>query len=314
MWRNLAGSVLLALAQIAGADTGSDAAANEHAPTFLSPYRTIVGGFSAPASPVPGRPPTGPYLKLLHPSALAANGPDLYVADSGQRLLLRIDTVSQSITPLREISPVPGVRIKAGSDGSVYVLRPDRGDVTRLTRDGRPIATFSAKYEILQPADIVIEPTLNRPWISDAAGGVFAFHPSGRKSEPLVGRGDGFPDELAGATLLAANRTHVVGIDPRCRCIVDFDREGSVIGKFGEGELLNPADIALDAHDRTWVVDRGDRSLKIFDQGRLVATLKPAQIGLVDITAISIDIYNAYIADAPSGRIGVFGITPPSRR
>lgn len=314
MWRILAGSMFLALTQIAGADMGSEAATIEHASAFLAPYRMIVGGFSAPASPVPGRPPTGAYLKLLHPSALTANGPDLYVADSGQRLLLRIDTVSQSITPLREISPLPGVRIKAGIDGSVYVLRPDRGEVTRLTRDGRPIVTFSAKYEVLQPADIVIEPTLNRPWISDAAGGVFAFHPSGRKSEPLVGRGDGFPDEFAGATLLAANRVHVAGIDPRCRCIVDFDRDGYVIGKYGEGKLLNPSDIALDAHDRAWVVDRGDRSLKIFDHGELVATLKPAQLGLVDITAISIDVYHAYIADAPSGRIGVFGVTPPSRR
>lgn len=314
MWRKLAGCVLLALAQFAGADTGSDAATSERAPSLLSTYRMIVGGFSAPASPVPGRAPSGPYLKLLHPSALAANGPDLYVVDSGQRLLLRIDTVTQSITPLQAISPLPGVRIKADIDGSVYVLHPDRGEVTRLTRDGRPIVTFSAKYEVLQPADIVIEPTLNRAWISDAAGGVFAFHPSGRKSEPLVGRGDGFPDEFAGATLLAANRTRVAGIDPRCRCILDFDREGSVIGKYGEGELLNPADIAIDAHDRTWVVDRGDRSLKIFDHGELLATLKPAQLGLVDITAISIDIFVAYIADAPSGRIGVFGITPPSRR
>lgn len=306
--------MLLALAQLAGADTAPDPGAIEHAPALLSPQGMILGGFSAPSSPLPGRPPTGAYLKLLHPSALAANGPDLYVADSGQRLLLRIDTASQSVTPLREIPPLPGVRIKAGTDGSVYVLRPDRGEVARLTRDGRPIATFSAKYEILRPADIVIEPTLNRPWVSDAAGSVFSFHPSGRKSEALVGRGDGFPDEFAGATLLTANRIRVAGVDPRCRCIVDFDREGTVIAKYGEGELLNPTDIAIDAHDRTWVVDRGDRSLKVFDHGELVATLKPAQLGLVDISAISIDIYIAYIADAPSGRIGIFGITPPSRR
>ncbi|AYH42056.1 hypothetical protein [Azoarcus sp. DN11] len=313
MWRNLAGCVLLAWALLAGA-AGLDTEPLERANAFLSPQGMIVGGFSAPASPVPGRPPTGAYLKLLHPSALAANGPDLYVADSGQRLLLHFDTVSQSVTPLREIPPLPGVRIKAGADGSVYVVRPDRGEVARLARDGRPIATFSAKFEILQPADIVIEPTLNRPWISDAAGGVFAFHPSGRKSEPLVGRGDGFSDEFGGATLLAASRERVTGFDPRCRCLIDFDREGAVIGKYGEGELLNPADLALDAAGRTWVVDRGDRRLKIFDQGRLVAALQPPQLGLVDVTAISIDLHTAYIADGPAGRIGIFGITPPSRR
>lgn len=313
MWRNLACAALLGLTVNVEAGVGSATAVGEQSLDYLAPHTVIVGGFTAPASPVPGQRPTGTYLKLLNPTALAANDQDLYVADIGQRLLLRIDTVSQAITPLREIPPLPGVRVKAGTDGSVYLLRPDRGEVARLTRDGRTVTAFRAKYEVLQPADIVIEPTLNRPWIADTAGGVFAFHPSGRMSEPLVGRGDGFPDEF-GATLLAASRTRVTGIDPRCRCVIDFDREGVVIGRYGEGELLNPADIAIDAHNRTWVVDRGDRSLKIFDLDRLVATIKPAQLGLMDITAISIHLYNAYIADGTSGRIGIFGITPPSRR
>lgn len=282
--------------------------------SLLAPQGYIAGGFSAPAATVPGRPPTGGYIKLAYPSALAANGPDLYVADSGQRTLLRIDTVSQSVAHLRELPPFAGVRLKTGPDGSVYVLRPDRGEVERLARDGRRLAIFVAKFEILQPADLIVEPTLNRVWISDAAGGVFAFHPSGRMSEPLAGRGDGFGDDVSAATLLSAGRNHVVGIDPRCRCIIEFDQDGAVTGRFGDDELAIPVDLAVDMHDRVWVLDHGDRRLKVFADGRIVGSIPAAQLGLSDLTAISIDRFRAYVADGPGGRIGIFAVLPPSRR
>lgn len=314
MWKMIIGGILISVALGGHAQPDSGDIPHAGVNELIAPQGVIAGGFSAPASPVHGQPPHGPYIKLVHPSALTANGPDLYVADSAQRLLLRVDTVTQAVTPLGEISPLPGTRLKAGPDGSVYVLRPDRGEIVRLTRDGRRIASFAAKYDVLQPADLVIEPTLNRVWISDAAGGVFAFHPSGRMSEPLVGRGDGFAGEFPGATLLAASRERVSGIDPRCRCIIDFDREGAIIARYGEGTLISPADMAIDAHGRTWVVDRGDNRLKVFADGQALASFEPRHLGLIEITAISIDAFRAYISDGPAGRIGVFAIIPPQRR
>lgn len=300
------------LAQAADRPDGSPLA--DDPKDMLVPQGYIAGGFSAPLSTAPGRPAGGAYIKLVQPAALAAKGPDLYVADGGQRMLLRIDTITQSVARLSELPPLPGVRVKAGPDGSAYILRPDRGEVEHLARDGRRLAGFAATYEILQPTDLIVEPTLNRVWISDAAGGVFAFHPSGRMSEPLAGRGDGFGDDYSAATLLAAGRDRVVGIDPRCRCVIEFDRDGLVIGRFGENQLINPADLAVDGHGRTWIVDRGDRRLKVFDGDRLLASLAAARLGLVEITAISIDVYRAYISDAPGGRVGIFAILPPSRR
>lgn len=288
--------------------------ARARADDLLMPHGFIAGGLSAPASPVPGQPPTGTYLKLLQPMAVAANGPDLYVADIAQRLLLRFDTTNQSVSALRELPAMQGVRLKAGQDGSVYVLRPDRGTVERLARDGRRLASFASKYEILRPADVVIEPGRNRVWISDTAGGVFAFHPSGRMSEPIAGRGDGFADDFGGATLLASGRDRVSGFEPDCRCIIQFDYDGAVIGRFGHGLLVNPVDIAIDTRGRTWIVDRGDRRLKVFEDDELIASVAAGQLGLTDITAISIDMYRAYISDGPGGRIGIFAIGGSSRR
>lgn len=304
----LAGALSAAFAQSSGQTLTSDGSMN-----ILAPQGMITGGFSAPPSTMPARPPTGNYIKLMYPSAIAANGPDIYVADSGQRMLVRIDAVSRSAARLRELPPSPGTRVKTGPDGSVYVLSPGRREVERIARDGRRIAVFSAKFEVLQPADVVVEPNMNRVWISDAAGAVFAFHPSGRLSEPLTGRWDGFPDQNFGVTLMAAGRAEVAGIDPRCRCIIEFDRNGNVNGRFGEEQLSFPADVAIDLYDRVWILDRGDHRLKLFSDGNMLATITPAQLGLTDVTAIAFDAHLAYIADGPGGRIGTFAILQPTR-
>lgn len=278
---------------------------------FLTPQESILGGFGAAPSPLPIRPPTGSYVKLLHPSAVTANGTDLYVADSGRRLLLRIDTVTKAVTPLREITAAPGIRLETDRDGSVYILQPNRANVERVSRDGRRISEFSSEFEILQPADIAVERTLGRLWMSDRAGGVFAFHPSGRMEHSLLERNDGFPDELAGATLLATHRFGIVGIDPRCRCLVAFGPDGAYSGHFGDGELIDPVDLATDSHGRVWVIDRGDRLLKIFAEGQRVGAIDAARLGLIEMTALAIDGFQAYISDARGGKIAIFAVVPP---
>lgn len=279
----------------------------------LAPQGTLAGGFSVPAGTRTGQPPRGEYIKFLYPAAVAAAGPDLYVADSGSGQLLRVDTVGHTVARLAGLPALPGVRLKAARDGTVYVLRPGKASVDRYSREGQRIGSFAASFDILQPSDLVIEPTLNRLWIADSAGGVFAFHPSGRMSETLVGR-DGFASREAGATLLAAGTHRVVGIDPRCRCVIAFDRDGGVVGRFGEDDLVNPQGIALDDHDRVWVIDAGDRRLKMFEADLLVASIPAGRLGLADVTAISIDHQHAYLADGPGGKIGVFIIQPPARR
>lgn len=280
----------------------------------LLPQAIIAGGFSARADALPSQPANGPYIKLMYPAAVAANGPDLYVADIGQRMLLRIDAITQGVTRLRELPALPGVRLASERDGSVYVVSPGTRNVERLARDGRRLAVFSEKYELLQPADVTVGPD-GRLWLSDAAGGVFAFHPSGRMGEPLVGRGDGFPDELlGGATLLAAGRDAVFGYDPACRCIQVFARNGAPLGRFGEEDQLNPVDLAVDPYERVWIIDEGGRLLKIYADWRLAATVEPARLGLTSITGLAIDAHLAYLADGPGGKIGVFAISPPPQK
>lgn len=271
----------------------------------------IMGGQAALPNAAPGQGGSGPYIKLIYPSAIAASGPNLYVADSAQGVLLRIDTFSQSIARLSALPPTPDVRLKTGPDGSVYVLRFDRAEVDRFSREGFRMASFSAMFDILRPADLVVDPRLNQVWISDGAGGVFAFHPSGRRSHSLAGRGDGFAEPGTGATLLAAGGSRVVGIDPGCRCVLEFDSDGTILDNFGAGDLINPSGLALDTHGRTWIIDRGDRRLKVFDGHRLIFSIPAARLGLTEISAISIDLYRVFISDAPGGKIGVYAVLPP---
>jgi hypothetical protein len=306
-------ALLAATALLAQAAPPSAALPIDVPADLLAPQGVIAGGFSVPATQGPGRAASGPYVKLVFPSSLSASGPDLYVADSGLGRLLRIDTINQSVAQLAPLPNLPGVRLKSAPDGSVYVLRPGRAEVERLTREGRRLTSFSSTFEILQPSDLIVEPTLNRVWIADAAGGVFAFHPSGRMSEPLAGRREGFASDESGATLLAAGPKRVVGIDPRCRCVIEFDRDATVTGRFGEGAVINPQAIALDGHDRVWIIDRGDQRLKVFDGDRLAFSIPASRLGLTELTALSIDHHRVYVADGPGGKIGIFAILAPSR-
>lgn len=293
----------------------ADAPGLEAAADLLVPQGVIPGGFAAAPTQAPGmgRAPGGEFIKLVFPSAVAATGLDLFVFDSASGALLRIDAVTHSVARLSVQPLMPGVRIAAGPDGSVYLLRPDRGEVERFTRDGQSLPSFASPPEILRPADLVIEPRLNRVWIADAAGAVFAFHPSGRMSGPVVGRRDGFPLREVGVTVLAAGPNGVVGIDPRCRCLFAFDSDGLVVGQAGEGELVNPVALAVDHYGRSWVLDRGDGRLKVFEGEFLAFSVGAGRLGLSELTAIAIDHQRVYLADGPGGKIGVFALLPPRR-
>lgn len=286
------------------------AAADSEAHDLLVQRLIIPGGISQPAERhpmMPTAPMTGArYIKLVYPSAIAAHGPDLFVADSGLASLLRIDVPTQGVARLGTIPALPGVRLFAARDGSLYLLRPDRSEVSRLSRDGRVLVSFADLPEIPQPSALAVEPTLNALWVADGMGELHAMAPLGRRIHNLPDGGP--PTEVS---LLAAGRHHVFGYAPLCRCIVRFDNEGRPLEQFAEGAITAPSALAVDAHDRLWVVDRGDGKLKVFDGDALVATVPPMRLGLTEFTALAIDSPQLFLADGPGGRIGVFDILPP---
>jgi hypothetical protein len=275
------------------------------------PPRTMPAA-PLPPSTMPARPqPSGGYVKFAYPSAVAAYGPDAYVADSSLGALFRIDLATQTIKRLASLPLMPGVVLRAGPDGTLYLIRPDRSEIQRLSRDGRVLASYADAANLQQPRDLVVEPTLGRIWITDASGEVFEFQPSGALFEPLARRDPGAAGGFGAFSLLAAGSRLVAAYDGRCRCLVKLDRDGIPGEHIGEGSLTSPGALAIDSHQRIWVVDRADRLLKVFWEGRLIAQLSPARLGLLDFTGLAIDQQRLYIADGPGGRIGIFDLLPP---
>ncbi|MBL8437971.1 MAG: hypothetical protein JNM61_07220 [Zoogloeaceae bacterium] len=282
----------------------------------LNRVMRIDGGFAAPEGALPGLMPRGPaggYVKLMYPSALAAAGPDLFVADSGLGALLRIDTLTLSVARLARIPTVPGVRLRTGADGTLFMLRPDRAELVRLDRSGRLLRRYDDTPELAIPTDFVIAPFSNAVWLMDADGTRYEFHPGGRVFGPLPPgpQAEGLPPQLSH---LAAGRGRVVGIDSHCGCAIEWNQDGRQVAVHELAGLGRPGAVAMDDDDRLWIVDRGDRRLKLFEQFQPTASMGFAELGLGDITALAIDHRRLYLADGLSAAVLVFEIAPAGRK
>ena len=96
----------------------------------------------------------GPFTQLRGPVAVAAMGPDVYVADAGLGLLLRVDQVANRLTPFGPRGVQPGTRLAADVDGSLYVLDPASRRIQRFARDGRLLQSFPTDPTIASLRDL----------------------------------------------------------------------------------------------------------------------------------------------------------------
>ena len=127
---------LLLILCVVGCETASKDQAHYSA---LTPGPLIRGGLLGDAGRVGV---AGPFTPLRGPVAVAAMGPDVYVADAGLGLLLRVDQVANRLTPFGPRGVQPGTRLAADVDGSLYVLDPASRRLQRFARDGRLLQSF----------------------------------------------------------------------------------------------------------------------------------------------------------------------------
>lgn len=303
-----------------GGEAPTPLAAASSRTDIARPERSITGATLAAVMPTPGGLRAFPglpggYANFISPIAVAARGPDIFIADSGLGTLLRYDRVAGTMTPILAIGASSGLRLHAMPDSTVLVLDPVGRRVLRLTRDGAVVADYAAQTNLQHPVAIAVDERHDRIAVADAFYNyLLVFHSLGRASYQVVPR---YPDGSRPLSLsaLAAGTDELYAIDRAGHQVLRLDWDGRILQAFGRESLLRPAAIAVDRHGRVFVADAQDARIKMFVQGRPAGTLGggSAAGGWVDIADLQAgDTRELYVADRATARIDVLRLSPPA--
>ena len=277
---------------------------------LLVPWQTVTGGLLAAGGvdangfPLPGA--MQGYAALVFPSALAARGDDLYIADSGARKLYRFDAAFQLMIQVPGVEAMPWTRMQVGPDQSLYVLDAARASILHYTRGMQPLQTLGDPSVTASLDGFVVDGLLGRIVASDRLGQrLVMFNPLGGAAWPMEHAGEGEFTSLGALT--GAGRA-LYAIDSVCTCIVSLDETGRILVRIGKGELAQPQALAADRHGHIFVADAADRTLKVFLRGDLAASYSTHKLGLIEISALAVDEDTLYIADGPGARVLSFRI------
>ena len=278
---------------------------------LLVPKQVINGGLLATLDvhglPVPGE--ARGFTTFIFPSALASRGSDLYIADSGARKLYRFNTAMQVMGVVSGETVLPWTRIQVGMDRSLYVLDTAQRVIRHYPPGGQPVHTMGDpsamasldSFVIKEGDEIIASDNLNRRLLMfNSLGG-----PGWPISTPAIE--SGLPSLGA---MVSAGRA-IYAIDSGCPCIVALDDSGQVAGQIGRGELVQPQELAADRLGHIFVSDQGDRTLKVFLRGKLIANYAASALQFMEITALAVEGDTLYVADGPASKVLAFHIQTP---
>lgn len=252
-----------------------------------------------------------PYVRLLQPIAAARRDNDLYVADIGRGIVIRIDSGIGLMAAVPNTPVSPGIRLAVGVDRSLYVLDAARGRVTRFAREGSLLASYADERNLLRPVAFIVDDARGEVLVADGQLlHLLPFHPLGGARQPIVPRGDGRNSvrSIAGMAVGPDGMIHLS--DPACGCIVIVRRDGTIPSSYGHREIAQPGSIAIDRHGRSFVVDNFDRSVKVFADGRRIAVLR----GAGDAVDLTLSDSRLVVVNGASARVAIMPIVAPGAR
>jgi len=262
--------------------------------------------------PMPMPAPTAPgdYLQLQQPAALAARANILYLADSGRRFIYRYDAGPQRLTALVPYAAGGSANIALAPDFSLYVAEAG-GALLQYSVDWRLLRRFGQGLrELGRPVAIAVEEVGGRVAVADSLyrhvvmfsnlGQVLnVYQPEAAKSVEGMARG---PDGLYLLDRLG-RRIVVIGWDGALRYTLGED-----------GELGLPGALAVDRHNRVFVADNADHTIKIFVDGQLAGSYGAERgAGFGQISAMTVEQNQLYVADALNAQVHTLRIAPPRR-
>jgi NHL repeat-containing protein/6-bladed beta-propeller protein len=255
---------------------------------------------------------------MIRPTAVASNGPVLYIADAGAQALLMIDTERGrflKVTSAKDQPFASPVAVALGRD-RVYLADSFLGKIFVYDLD-LDLKHVIVDPDLQRPAGLAFDRAADRLYVADArAHRVSIFTGEGRRVGAIGHRGTGdgefnFPTHVAVDGAGTIYVTDALGFR-----IEMFEPDGRFRGAFGRhgdgsGQFATPKGVAVDSEGHVYVVEPLFDAVQIFDRrGRFLMSfgdrgLRPGQFWLP--VGVFIDTENRiYVADSYNQRIQVF--------
>lgn len=303
-------------------DTGPDYTPvfrREGEPEVLRPVEVITGGeweFGGKSGAFT-RIVTGSReaVRFDRPVAVAGYGDILIIVDAGERGIYRYDRRNKTITNFGEA----GKQFKGDPYGlaverdlSFYVSDPEGKRVFYFDPNGNVIRTYADLKNLSRPMDLVFDEQRQRLLVADGSfSHVVIFDKIGGSRNAIGSRGTG-PGHFRAITAIDKVGDSLYVADRLELPVQELDMNGGFRFSFGEGLLTWPTSLVMDPMHRVYVSDRGDNTIKVFEDIRLLATLggtgsAPGRFRLITDMWLSDDGF-LYVADSLNRRIQVFEV------
>lgn len=271
-------------------------------PAFSFNGARLMRRVDAGGSPLPQD--VGDWLPLIFPVAVAATPLDVYVADAGSGQLLRYDRGFDAVAVMPNVRVTPTARIRAGADGSVYVLDDAMPGIRRFTRGGAALPALLPQRVGGRYLDFVVDRVSGRTYAVDSAYlSIDEIQPLGNIAIEFQRVDDPGPLASDGRSLYVAGG--------RCACVTRFIN-GRAVQRLGAGKLRMARALVHEGGE-LWAIDRAERGVAlVHEEG--VDFMSPASLGLLQAEGLAGAQGQLWVADPAARRVAAFNINPRRSR
>ena len=283
----------------------------------LAKWSSLSGSLlTRPGGIAPAGQPDNKRIELITPVAVTAIANTLYIADAGQRAILKFDRGTQTVI---RFASVPELNTRVGlfvdRAYTLYIADPATSSVTVLDIDGNLLQTISDISELPQPVAVATSTTGNEVFVGDELAAHILVFNRGGSVVRTIGSGTSADNYFQSVTAITSGPDQLYVSDKLGHQVHALAPDGSYRYAFGKDELLSPGAVAIDGHNRVYVADNGDSTIKVFRGGQLEAVVGARDdsigLGFQVISSLWESDGLMFVADAGRASIDILRVVPP---
>ena len=284
---------------------------------LLDRWASISGVLQGRPRRTPANPnPPLERVRLIAPTAVAAQSVDVFIADTAQKKIFKYDRATQIISTFVDVPDMGNVvQLYVDRGLSVYLADQFSAKTTQYDIDGRVLQVFENAAELPQPVAVAVDDVQAEIFVADQlrahalvfnrAGGINRVINAPRSGKTLI--------QSLAAMAFADNQLYLV--DSVNHEVHAMSPTGAFRFSFGADELVTPGAITVDSGNRVFVADTMTNSIKVYKGGEFEREIGGQGTELSNefllISGLWADNDLLYVADSADASVKIFRILPP---